>query len=184
MLQDIADYHNSREGISFLLGDWNCIHTDETRLLSTGPEIRSDAHVANFFEETSMGFLDLRQLEHTFRRLARSAGAFSTFSRIDRIYTSAHPSTLTQYAVQAWVKGDLATRTSPSDPRAVEVDIRLRQRPPTQTQSLRYCASLLPHSSCTGAEHLQQRREQGCQVRGDRHVSARSSASCSPTGSS
>lgn len=28
------------------------------------------------------------------------------------------------------MKGDLSTRTSPSDHRAVEIDIRLRQRPP------------------------------------------------------
>lgn len=112
MPQGIAIYRRNRAGM------------DETRLLSTGSEVRSDAHLAKLFEETFLGFLELRQPEHTFRSLARAAGAFSTYSCTDRIYTNAHPSTLAQFSVQAWVKGDLSTRTSPSDHRAVEVDTR------------------------------------------------------------
>lgn len=128
MLQTIHDHHRALSGVSFLLGAWNFIHTDKTRLLSSGSDVRSDAHLAKFFEDTFSGFVEMRQLEHTFRRLAHDAGAFSTFSRIDRIYTSAHPSALMQHSVQAWVKGDLTTRTSASDHRAVEVDIRIRRR--------------------------------------------------------
>lgn len=103
---------------------------------------------------------------NTCRRLARSAGAFSTFSRIDRIYTSAHPSTLAQYSVQAWVKGDLSTRTSPSDHRAVEVDIRPSPPPPgTETQDICYYTPLLSCRFRRRDEHLHEHRENGCQVR-------------------
>lgn len=130
MIQKIDDHHISLPGVSFLLGDWNFIRTDETRLLSSGSEVRSDAHLAKYFEDRFTGFVELRQPEHSFRRLARDAGACSTFSRIGRTYTSAHPSALLQHSVQAWVKGELTTRTSASDHRAVEVDIRLRRRQP------------------------------------------------------
>lgn len=177
MLQDIANYHKDRAGGSFLLGDWNLIHTDETRLLSSGMKVCSDAHLAKFFEDTFLGFLELRQPEHTFRRLARSAGASSTFSRIDKIYTSDHPCTLAPYLVQAWVKGDLSTRTSPSHHRAVEVDIRPRQRPPPPR--LKTCVTAHHSFPAVVADEMNvfnQRREHGCQIRRDHPCSARCSA--------
>lgn len=130
MSQTIYDHHRALPGVYFLLGDWNFVRTDETSPLSSGSEVRSGAHLAKFFEETFSSFVEMCQREHTFRRLARDAGAFSTLRRIDRIYASAHPSVLLQHTVQAWVKGDLTTRTSASDHQAVEVDIRLRRRQP------------------------------------------------------
>lgn len=132
LLRDIAAYHARLSGITFLLGDWNFVPSDETHLVTDRGEVRSDSSLAQFFEDTFAEYLELREPAYTFRRLAREAGAPSTYSRIDRIYTSAHPSALAQFTAQAWVKGDLSARDAPSDHRAVEVSIRTRSKPPLQ----------------------------------------------------
>lgn len=74
LLDDIAAYLADNGGISFLLGDRNFLHSDETRLLSSGEEVRPNTALASHFGELFKDFIELRQQEPTFRRLARASG--------------------------------------------------------------------------------------------------------------
>lgn len=56
---DIAAYHSVNGAISFLLGDGNFLHSDETRLLSSGEEVRPITALASHFEELFKEFIEL-----------------------------------------------------------------------------------------------------------------------------
>lgn len=127
---DTANFHKGDGGVVLLLGDWNSLHADETRLLSSGIEVKPGTALARHFEEVFKNYTELRQQERTFRRLARNPGEDSLFSRIDSIYTDIHPTTLARLHIGVWVRGGLARRDNPSDHRPVEGMIRERSRRP------------------------------------------------------
>lgn len=128
LLSDIAAYHTLNDGVVFLLGDWNFLHPDEARLLSSGEELRPSTALASHFEDMFKDYIERRQQTPTFRRLARASGDAAFFSRIDRIYTNIHPTTLANLHIGVWIREGIAGNDCPSDRRLVEVFIRERRR--------------------------------------------------------
>lgn len=94
LLTDVARHLEGHPGDSFLLVDWNFVHSDETRILSIGEEVLPEIVLARYFEETFAARFELRQQERRYRRLACNPGDATNLGRIDRMYANIRPSTL------------------------------------------------------------------------------------------
>lgn len=51
LLRGTASYHADLSGVSCLLGDWNFVPSDETRLVTDAGEVRSDSTLATCFDD-------------------------------------------------------------------------------------------------------------------------------------
>lgn len=121
-------FHADLQGPKFMLGDWNFIHSGDSRPTGAGDERHDTDQLVAAFERAFPEYTELFQLECTFRRLLRRDTSKCIFSRIDRIYTSLHPLALEGMWKVVGVVGGILDERHPSDHRAVTA--RLRRLPP------------------------------------------------------
>lgn len=129
LLSDIHRYCEQRGGRSFIMGDFNFVVSGDSRLQGDGTHTYSQSHLADHFEAVFSDYCELMQHDFTFRRLARDSTGPSTFSRIDRVYSSLHPTAFEDYRVQVTVRGGWERGKAASDHRAVTLRLDSRTAP-------------------------------------------------------
>lgn len=126
LLNDTATWQETREGTTFLLGDWNLIASDEARMAGDGSEARSTDAMRSCFDDRFPAHIELMQRDFTYRRLGKEPGAPSACSRLDRIYVAVHPTALQDVTTTVTVRGAIERKHVPSDHRAVSADMSMR----------------------------------------------------------
>lgn len=94
LIIEISHILSRQRGNSYMLGDWNLVLPDESRMSGLGVDIDTMDTMdtmADVFDDNFRNHIELVQRDLTFGRLAREIGGHSVVSIIDRISAGWHP---------------------------------------------------------------------------------------------
>lgn len=113
-LREICRYLHQHAGeAAVVVGDWNFLHADESRLRHGADEVQAGRAESDAFDSM---FQDLGEPYQPLMSFALGApGTRTVQSRIDRWYTNISELDLGEWLVTAAVRGSLQERNSPSD---------------------------------------------------------------------
>ena len=136
LLNTIATTTATFLGISIFMGDFNFIHSDETRCNLADPmqaESNANPRLATFFEELFANFTELHQGAHT-RRDTRG-DRFTTLSRLDRLYVNLPPAEVLDRHPHTAADGIVTNPKEPSDHIPVTSRLRAPATAPSEWRS-------------------------------------------------
>jgi endonuclease/exonuclease/phosphatase family metal-dependent hydrolase len=130
LLELIAVTASSFDGVTFMAGDFNFVHSDEARFqLEDCRDTIGDSRLALRFEVLFTDFTELHQAAYTRRQV--TAGITTTLSRLDRIYTNMQPCLLHDYVVHTHAVGYITNPNNISD----HIPVSACLQPPTSRTS-------------------------------------------------
>jgi endonuclease/exonuclease/phosphatase family metal-dependent hydrolase len=114
LFADIAKAASTFNGVTYLLGDFNFVPSDEARFkVAECKDISGDSKLALEFESLFSDFTELHQAGYTRKQV--TFDAITALSRLDRIYTNIQPCLLHDLSIHTHTVGYITDPTNISD---------------------------------------------------------------------